>query len=45
MKTHGLRPLTNEQVQKDLQLTDEQRVQILTLTMEIKRTAEWSGVG
>ena len=32
----GLRLLTNNQVQKDLQLTDEQRVQILTLTMELR---------
>jgi len=32
----GLRLLTNNQVQKELQLTDEQRVQILTLTMELR---------
>ena len=32
----GLRLLTNDRVQKDLHLTDEQRVQILTLSMEVR---------
>ena len=32
----GLRLLTNNQVQKDLHLTDEQRVQVLTLNMELR---------
>ena len=32
----GLHLLTNSQVQKDLHLTDEQRVQILTLSMEVR---------
>ena len=36
----GLRLLTNSEVQMDLRLTDEQRVQILTLSMELRANRE-----